>query len=360
MVQAFNLFFVHNHVERYRLGLSGAGASILIIAVLCAESGLSRSLIYSDDSPKLHISLTAVQLGAAAVSFLSLVFLPRRPHVFAKGRPVDAQLTTSAFGRYTFTWGGPILAFARNNRGLDLDQLPLIAQYTRSEFLQRRFNSLTKKDRLFRMMFTNFKWAFLQQLILTVLSSIIQFGPQYVMLQLLRLLEEREKGASIATIAWVWVIGLGVISVVQSFIDSWLFFIIWSDLGIPIRSLLSILVFMKSTRKKDVKGVQKAKTQTEEEPAPGIDPTANESVAIRGDEIVLGTDKQKKDDEDDEEEEDSLQKSRQSTVNLVGVDAKRISDFSSYAYIFPGAATKLIVSMSFLYSLIGWKSLLAG
>ena len=48
------------------------------------------------------------------------------------------------------------------------------------------------------------------------------------------------------------------------------------------------------------------------------------------------------------------------TINLVGVDAKRISDFCSYAYIFPGTVTKLIVSMTFLETLIGWKALLAG
>ena len=359
MVQAFNLFFTHNHVERYQLGLLGAGASLFIVVILCVESGISRSKIYNDDSPKIHISLTAIQLGAAVVSFLSLFFLPRRPHVFFKERPVDAQFTTSAFGRYTFTWGGPILAFARKNRGLSLDQLPLIAQYTRSEFLQDRFNNLSQKDRLYKMMFSNFKWAFLQQFVLTVLSSIIQFGPQYIMYRLLKLLEAREEGASVASMAWVWVVGLGLTIVVQSFIDSWLFFIIWSDLGIPIRSLLSILVFMKSTRKKDVKGVQKAKTPIGGEPTTIIEPAVNESVAVRGDDTVPGADKRNIDDED-EDEEDSLQKSRQSTVNLVGVDAKRISDFSSYVYIFPGAATKLIVSLSFLYTLIGWKSLLAG
>ena len=48
------------------------------------------------------------------------------------------------------------------------------------------------------------------------------------------------------------------------------------------------------------------------------------------------------------------------TINLVGVDAKRVSDFSSYAYIFPGTVTKLVVSMSFLWTLIGWQALLAG
>ena len=48
------------------------------------------------------------------------------------------------------------------------------------------------------------------------------------------------------------------------------------------------------------------------------------------------------------------------TIYLVGVDAKRVSDFSSDAYIFPGTVTKLVVSMSFLWTLIGWQALLAG
>lgn len=47
-------------------------------------------------------------------------------------------------------------------------------------------------------------------------------------------------------------------------------------------------------------------------------------------------------------------------MNLQGVDAKRISDFATYLYIFPLTITKMIVSVIFILKLIGWKSMFAG
>lgn len=64
--------------------------------------------------------------------------------------------------------------------------------------------------------------------------------------------------------------------------------------------------------------------------------------------------------EGEDEEEEEGQKTRQSTVNLIGVDAKRISDFLSFNNYFAGSLFKLLVSFTFLLNLIGWKSLLAG
>ena len=42
------------------------------------------------------------------------------------------------------------------------------------------------------------------------------------------------------------------------------------------------------------------------------------------------------------------------------MDAKRVSDFALFYFLFPETITMLIVSIAFLIELIGWKSLLAG
>ena len=349
VVQALNLLFTHEPRERYRLGIFGAAASLIIAIVIGVENWFLGSRQASIELYPSHIALTAVQLGVAAILSLTLLCLPRRPSVFHNGRPVDAQFTVSAFGRYTFSWASPVLAMARKNRGLSLDLLPYLAQYTRADFLQYRYNHETKKDRLWKGMLFNFRWVFLQQLTLVVLVSATQFAPQYAMLHILRLLEQRSDGAGVAAIAWAWVVGLGVAMLITSWIESWLFFVIYGDLGIPIRALLSILVFMKSTRRKDVKGVKGAKAVNDDD-ADTTDLVVNTSSGVKGEDTMAG----------EGSDEEDLQKSRQSTINLVAVDSKRVSDFCSYAYIFPGVATKLIVSMWFLQSLIGWRSLLAG
>jgi uncharacterized membrane protein len=114
----------------------------------------------------------------------------------------------------------------------------------------------------------------------------------------------------------------------------------WSEVAMPIRSQVSALIFQKAMRRKDVKGASKsAKKET-------VDvPNLNGDTATDTSEV-----------EDDEADP----KGKQSTVNLIGVDTKRVSDFASFNNYFPGSLFKLIVSFAFLLSIIGWKALLAG
>ena len=325
--------------------------------VLCLENGFLGSKIYTLDNWTTLVLLTAIQLAVAFVVLVSFLCIPRRPAVFLNGRPVDASFTVSALARYTFEWATPVLSYTRKNRGLDLDQLPMIPSFIRSGVLQGNYNRGTILRRLWRTVAWNFRWAFLKQLLLTMTISVTQFAPQFAMLQLLRLLEQRQEGASVAGIAWAWIFGLGLSMIVSSWFEAWLFYVVIAEIGTPIRSLLAALVFSKATRRKDVKGVGKAKDakkSTETEAVVNGELPINE-VSITQDQDAAQVEKK----EEGDEEED-LQKSRQSTINLVGVDAKRVSDFTTYVYIFPGVATKLTVSMWFLVTLIGWKSLCAG
>ena len=303
----------------------------------------------------VHIALTATRLGIAIITLVSFLSLQRRPAIFSDGQPVDAEFTVSTFSRFSFSWADPILNFARKNKSLGLDDLPRVSQYMRARFLQAKFNSHNSKSRLWRQVIYNFRFAFVQQFILIITIGVTQFGPQYAMFNLLKLLEKRSEGTQVATVAWAWVFGLGLFMFITSLLESWLFWIVWSRLGLPIRAMLSTLIFMKSTRRKDVKGVQKAKVQVAVDAKSSNEPVINDSSGPNGEDTAATAEK-----DIDDDDEGSSQKSRQSTINLVGVDSKRVSDFSSYAYIFPGVATKLIVSMWFLYTLIGGRSLLAG
>ncbi|MCJ1353394.1 MAG: hypothetical protein MMC33_003380 [Icmadophila ericetorum] len=357
VLQCLNLCFIHNPLERYRLGVYGAAASAVILVTTCLETGFLGSKLYTLDNWTTIITLNAIQIGVTVIALVSFLSIPRRPAVFLNGRPVDGCFTVSAIARYTFEWGTPVLAYARNHRGLGLDELPMIPGYIRSRNLHESYNNGTIRKRLWRTVAWNFRWGFLKQFLLISTISVSQFAPQFAMLQLLRLLEARTEGASIAGIAWAWIFGLGFSMIVSSWFEAWLFYIIVADIGTPLRSLLAALVFSKATRRKDVKGVGKAKDakkSTETEAILIGELPINEASGTQDQDAA----KAEKKEEGDEDED--LQKSRQSTINLVGVDAKRISDFTMYIYIFPGVAMKLGVSMWFLVSLIGWKSLCAG
>jgi hypothetical protein len=152
-----------------------------------------------------------------------------------------------------------------------------------------------------------------------------------------------------------------------------MFWISWANLGIPIRAQLSAVVFEKSMRRKNVKTANKSEKKVKS----GESADASKDNAANGQngptettpliDTKLGADKikDKKKDNKEEEEEDSGddptgQKSRQAVINLIGVDAKRVSDFAMFQFLFPNCAAKLIVAVWFLIVIIGWIPLGVG
>lgn len=270
----------------------------------------------------------AVQLVAALVSLLSSLLFPRRPSVYHRGHTVDKQYTVSAIGRWTWTWAAEYLAIARVN-GLILDDLPKLHFGIRSNFLHNRFSNLERRDQLWKNIFVSHYRELLAQMILSAAQGFVQFGPQLAMYKFLELLES-SNGASVRKTAWAWVIALGISLVLASWMEVWLHWIVLARLGLPIRTELSALIFSKSMRRKDVKGVQ---------------------ISKRPADVVH---------QDETNADEDVQKSRQSTINLIAVDAKRISDFATFHFVLPQSAAKFTASIVFLLQLIGWKSLLAG
>ncbi|KAL8643916.1 MAG: hypothetical protein Q9226_008040, partial [Calogaya cf. arnoldii] len=175
------------------------------------------------------------------------------------------------------------------------------------------------------------------------------------MYKLLGLLEQRSHGNAIAEEAWGWVFGLGFAIIVSAWLETQMLWVVWARMGSLVRSELSALIFSKSTRRKNSKGHQKARTEGNIVANGATEPIANglanQKQAQRGAPLPQPLD-------GDEDEE--VQKSRQSVINLVAIDTKRISDFATCHWIFSQTIAKLLASIYFLSQLIGWPSLLAG
>lgn len=108
-------------------------------------------------------------------------------------------------------------------------------------------------------------------------------------------------------------------------------------LVIPIRGQLSALVFSKTMRKKDVKGVQKGKDPGNEDIKDSTDPKT--AAGYGGD------------------NEDELKNMKQGTINLLAIDSSRISEFTAYSSIFGEALSGMIFGLSLLIKIIGSVSL---
>jgi ABC-type multidrug transport system fused ATPase/permease subunit len=95
----------------------------------------------------------------------------------------------------------------------------------------------------------------------------------------------------------------------------------------------------------------------------GVVATNDAAVAIDGEEVdqALPQARPEKENEPTPEDiEETINKTRQGVINLIGVDAKRIADFSTMSNLFFGASCRLVFSLIFLGKLVGWQPLCAG
>ncbi|KAK5230671.1 hypothetical protein LTR47_007525 [Exophiala xenobiotica] len=337
---------------RYNLGIcSGISSCFIVIAVAVENISLWASQVRP--LPRnAHLTLSIIQFVAGILLVLASLSIPRRPDVYYNESVVDRQNTVSVLEKFTFSWPSSILAFAAKNKGLDYDDLPQIDHEIRSRELRRRFEAAGQKNKLWRSIFWSHKWAFIQQWVFQAICSFTNFLPQVALYFILRALEARDEGANVGMTAWLLVIGLGAAVTFSSWLEAWMFFVVFMKLGVPVYEQLSAVVFGKAIRRKDVKGAGKKQEQPE-----------GNGEALNGEIVVNKNAGQKGEDrtpEGNEDEDEDFQKSRQSTINLVGVDSKRIADFATYNYIFLGSVIKLIFAFSFLSKLIGPIPLLAG
>lgn len=334
--------------------------SCLVLAVIRLVQGTTVFGQLLPDYP-VHFTLRILEIVALGFLGSSSLYIPRRPEVFDDdGQPIDAMYTASAIDRFTWGWPLHLLKLAGKQNELDLKDLPRPDHYTRSASLSADWKRRASKLPLWLAVISAHRRALARQWGLTLMASFLNFGPQWVILQLLRILETRGTRENYALDVWMWVIWLGVIFIAQAWIESHQFWVCFAELCIPVRSQLAALIFEKSMRKKDVKGTGKSSNKktgaTEEETGPteSLEPTvagpAGQTTATGKPEMPEG--------EGDEAEE--LKKSKQGTVNLIGVDTKRVSDFAAFQNLFPGSLFKLIVSLAFLGSLLGWKPLVSG
>lgn len=346
-------------MQSYQLGIY----SFLSCWVLAIVRLVQGTTVFEQLLPHypVHFALRIVEIVSLVSLSSASISIPRRPEVFDEdGKPIDAMYTASASSRFTWGWPLGLLKLAGKRNELDLDDLPRPDHHTRSAELSADWKRRASKLPLWLAVIGAHKRALIRQWGLTLVCSFLNFGPQWVILQLLRILETSNTRESYALDVWMWVLWLGIIFIAQAWFESHQYWICFAELAIPIRSQLSALIFEKSMRKKDVKGTGKSsnkKAAATEESTEPIESTGPNIAGQAGQSTATDKPELPEEEGDDAEE---MKKSKQGTVNLIGVDTKRVSDFASFQNLFPGSLFKLIVSLAFLTSLLGWKALVAG
>ena len=297
------------------------------------------------------------QLLAAILVFLLSLSIQRRPNLLRGGALVDGQFSASFFVRYSFQWCYDLLGLARLKGRLDLEDLPLLNLSSCSESFGNHLQFVLVSYRLplWKTIVVAHWPNILQQYMLSMLQSITQLSPQLIMYSLLKVLEDRQPQESAGAAGFYRAVALGSTMTVSAWIETQSLWMMWSRVVIPIRSELSALIFIRAMRRKDVKELP-----TDGSMSIGFSNNGKGSVSSR----TSSNDSEHCGPVDEHNgndiSTDSTQQLRLSTINLVGVDTKRLIDFVSASHLIPSSIIKLIISITFLYNLIGWESVLAG
>ncbi|EFW99141.1 ABC bile acid transporter [Grosmannia clavigera kw1407] len=310
LLQAIAIVFTRNSTRAYSYGLYTFTSGLLLsFVVLTQDSQVLDEVL--NEYPVLF-GLRVAEIVAIVGVCMAGILLPRRPDVYFKDEMVDRMYSTSAYGRFTFSWSNDLLGLSTKKQTLDLDDLPRPDHNTRSEDVARVWKENGySSERLWLSIVQAHAFDFAMQWVLTIIGAFLNFAPQWVILQLLRILETRSSDEARGIDVWIWLV------------ESYVFWLSWAELAIPIRAQLSALIFEKAMRRKDVKSNKKAAKAAVADSSIAANPTE----ASAEDEGEAGDD-----------ELESAKKTKQGTVNLIG----------------------LFVSLAFLVQLLGWIPLLAG
>ncbi|KAJ5272463.1 hypothetical protein N7478_007588 [Penicillium angulare] len=319
---------------RFRMACHTSIGSALWMAMAFAEMlAQFKSSVFD----KVQLILATIQFFLATFSAALALFLPRRPDVLRNGTIIDRQFTTTALGRLTFSWVEPLMNLAVRNESVDMKDLAELDYDTRSKTLHASFNEQKTQDyrnrtpqRLWKRVILCHKSAIILQFIMAITVSFLSFLPQIALLGTLRALEARSQSTEQSTHVFICVLGFGVSMISSSTLDVWLLWISTSRLGMKISAQLTVVIFDKSIHLQNVKDSVQSIENSQEETSEHC------------------------------HNSDTSKNTRQSTLNLMSVDVKRIADFASFNYFLYQCPLKLGVACTLLASLVGWEGLLAG
>ncbi|KAI3529772.1 ABC transporter [Colletotrichum filicis] len=339
--QAVAIAASNDSVQAYSLGLWLWLSGLIFAGIQILQDTKVFDELLSNNPVSFGLKLANLVLTLGLI--VTSVTLPRRPDVYFENRIVDRLRTVPAYSRFTWGWCSGIIDLATKKKDLDASDLPKPDHWTRSEDSAASWKSYNFKPD--SSLWWSIIWAYRVPLFvqwsIAISKAFLSLAPSWITLQILETLQRRKPGEDLPADIWILVFWLGLAILADAWVEATMFWLSWAELCIPLRGALSALIFEKSMRRKNVKAASKQEAEEKEDDAKPKD------------------DKKKKADEE-EAEDDNVLKSKQAIINLIGVDAKRISDFAAFQFLFPSSAAKLLVAIWFLVYLLGWGPLGAG
>ncbi|KAG5950186.1 hypothetical protein E4U53_005410 [Claviceps sorghi] len=323
----------HSPVKSHDLGLWAFLSSLTTAIVTVAEASYVSNFAAPTKNAQLIVRIVNALMMIPLL--FSCITIPRRPEVFYKGEKVDNEWTCSVLSRYTWSWVSHLLKTAKRKGDLDPKDIPRPDHTIRTESLVDAWNKANYQGGLLQSLLKTYGARLVLQWLVILLRCVVGIGPFWTMLQLVQSLEDRDNGTGAPRELWGLVFLMGIFTLSEQWLDGWIVWFSITKLFAPIRGQLSALIFEKSLRRKIVNTAE---------------------TVIDGGSAGQGKDMNKDEDDGD----DSVLKSKQAIVNLVGVDTKHIADFAMMQFFIVSSIGKLLIYSGYLVKLIGWIPFGAG
>ncbi|KAG8781969.1 hypothetical protein FRC12_021352 [Ceratobasidium sp. 428] len=279
-----------------------------------------------------HTSLTWVHL--ATLGFAAAVVPLCVPRLYAPldpNSPINPEQTAPLISLVSYQFLDSLIWTAYRARKLQFDQLPPLADYDRAAYLkQKSFDQLdpfrsTKQQHLFWGLVHVFRKEYYIMATMTTIKSLMDFTGPIGIRFLLKYLEDPLNPGPIRP--WVWVFWLFAGPVLGSIVIEWYKFFSTRTM-IYAEGVLTQLVFEHTLRVRMVAEPSDGNTDNQGGPENSRKPNNASGSNLVG-----------------------------KITNLMSTDLKNISEGVDFPHVVLNAPIQIIVSIVFLYNILGWSAI---
>lgn len=251
-----------------------------------------------------------------------------------EGLEPSVEPITSLFSQVTYSWIDPMI-WKGYFYGLNTNDVWELREDDHSSEVLKDFRKINSTYGLARKMFVYFRKSIFISYCWAIINSFITFGPPFLMKKILEYVEDTSIAP--ANLIWLFVIGMLVCGISVNIVSGQSLFI-GRRMCIRMRAIIIGEVYAKALRRRT--GTVKDKTLGKSEETPEENADESDSDSKKG----------------DEKTEESGQSNQGAIINLMAVDAFKVSEICGYLHFFVSGVLTIIFAVVFLYTILGWSA----
>lgn len=264
-----------------------------------------------------------------------------------EGIEPSSESQSSFFSVSSFSWVDPMIMRAQKILPTMKDIWSLKLEDNAYPSLMK-FHKIKWHSRFSVNLFYQFRKLFFYQSILTSFEAVLLFFPSMLLKKILEYVESPETES--ASLAWLFVI-LMIFSAPISAALSGRGLFLGRRICTRMRAILIGEIYSKSLRRQITASSSK---KSEDE-----DADENGNVQSGDKTATISTSADPSDSSDDKQDEEKPQAGRDlgSIINLIAVDAFKVSEICGYLHYFVNSVVMTVIAITVLYGLLGWAAL---